>query len=53
MWLRDFRKLFKTRLLEAGANPVAIKVLQGHALSVDEAYNELARRSACPDLAYI
>ena len=46
MWLRDFRKLFKTRLLEAGANPVAVKVLQGHSLSVDERYYELTAEHA-------
>lgn len=39
-WLRDLRKLFKTRLLEAGVNPVAVKVLMGHALTVDERYYE-------------
>ena len=38
VWLRDFRKVFKTRLLEAGINSVAVKVLQGHALTVDERY---------------
>ena len=46
MWLRDSRKLFKTRLLDAGANPVAIKVLQGHSLSVDEGYYELTAERA-------
>ena len=40
MWLRDFRRVFKTRLLEAGINPVAVKVLQGHKLTVDEKYYE-------------
>ena len=38
VWLRDYRKLFKTRLLEVGINPVAVKVLQGRALSVEERY---------------
>lgn len=41
VWLRDFRRVFKTRLLDAGVNLLAVKRLQGHALDVSENYYEL------------
>lgn len=46
VWLRDFRRLFKTRLLEAGVNMLAVKRLQGHALDVSDSYYELTNDHA-------
>ena len=46
MVIRDFRKVFKTRLLEAGANPIAVKMLQGHARTTDELYYKLTDEHA-------
>lgn len=41
MVVRDFRKVFKTRLTDAGANSIAVKMLQGHARTTDELYYKL------------